>query len=129
MILLSTFLMVALNSLKAHIILYIYIIIHFQVSSNAKSLIKKLLNPDPKKRLGTSHGAADIKKHNFFEGKINFTLIRNLNPPMIPKLSSPTDTVYFRDLKDDSDEDSEELDSDDNEYFKDFTPSTIFASS
>eukprot|EP01094_Clydonella_sp_ATCC50884_P011249 TRINITY_DN2104_c0_g1_i1.p1 TRINITY_DN2104_c0_g1~~TRINITY_DN2104_c0_g1_i1.p1 ORF type:complete len:398 (+),score=123.73 TRINITY_DN2104_c0_g1_i1:29-1195(+) len=36
------------------------------VSSNCKSLIRKLLHPVPKKRLGSQHGASDIKAHPFF---------------------------------------------------------------
>jgi len=67
----------------------------YPVSSSCKSLIKKLLAADPKKRLGSFHGAADIKKHKFFDGKINFTLIRNITPPIIPKLSNPLDTSKF----------------------------------
>jgi serine/threonine protein kinase len=32
-----------------------------QTSKEAKSLVKKLLDKDPRKRLGSEHGAADIK--------------------------------------------------------------------
>eukprot|EP00741_Cyanophora_paradoxa_P011754 tig00020563_g11358.t1 len=54
-----------------------------QVSSAAKHLIKKLLSPNPKKRLGSKHGAADIRQHPFFGG-VNWALIRNQNPPWQP---------------------------------------------
>jgi len=91
------------------------------VSSHCKSLIKKLLHSDPKKRLGAAHGSTDIKKHKFFEGKINFTLIRNLHPPMIPKLSGPTDTSYFRVIKDDVPDD-ETVRENEQDVFKDFIP-------
>jgi hypothetical protein len=46
------------------------------------------------------HGANDIKKHKFFEGKTNWALIRNQTPPIIPKITSSTDISNFRSLKD-----------------------------
>jgi len=67
----------------------------YNVSSSCKSLIKKLLHQDPKKRLGATHGASEIKKHKFFQN-INFNLIRNMTPPIIPKVSGPTDTSNFK---------------------------------
>jgi protein-serine/threonine kinase len=42
-----------------------------QISSAAKSLIRRLLNKDERKRLGSHHGASDIKAHPFFK-KTNF---------------------------------------------------------
>jgi serine/threonine protein kinase len=33
------------------------------VSKECKDLIKRLLNSDPKKRLGSESGAADVKEH------------------------------------------------------------------
>lgn len=83
----------------------------YPVSNECKTLIKKLLDADPKKRLGGQHDAPDIKKHKFFD-KISFPLIRNTVPPIIPKLRSPTDTSNHRtsSSKDDlteSDTDSE----------------------
>ena len=47
------------------------------------------------------HGASDIKKHKFFDGKINWALIRNQAAPIIPKIASPTDISNFRTIKDD----------------------------
>eukprot|EP01117_Protostelium_nocturnum_P000627 TRINITY_DN1072_c0_g1_i1.p1 TRINITY_DN1072_c0_g1~~TRINITY_DN1072_c0_g1_i1.p1 ORF type:complete len:371 (+),score=111.80 TRINITY_DN1072_c0_g1_i1:177-1289(+) len=96
---------------------------HFPVSSSSKSLIKKLLHGDPKKRLGASHGATDLKKHKFFDGKINFALIRNLTPPMIPKITGPTDTSNFRALNDDEEEE-EQMREGEQDAFKDFIPIT-----
>jgi len=64
----------------------------YPVSSALKSIIKKLLHPESKKRLGHSHGAADVKKHKFFD-KINLTLIRNLTPPIIPKVEEEEDII------------------------------------
>jgi protein-serine/threonine kinase len=85
------------------------------VSTTCKSLIRKLLEPDPKKRLGSVHGAADIKNHKFFEGKLNFNLIRNLSPPIIPALKGPTDTSNFRDFP----EEKKELEEDNTHEEKD----------
>jgi hypothetical protein len=42
------------------------------MSPEACDLIKKLLTPDPSKRLG-AYNVSEIKKHRFFEG-ISFTL-------------------------------------------------------
>lgn len=81
------------------------------VSKECKHLIKKLLHPDPKKRLGAEGGAAEIKAHPFFKG-INWALIRNMKPPIIPQLSGPLDTSYFRHVSDDlgKDDDDDEVD-------------------
>eukprot|EP01116_Phalansterium_solitarium_P020271 TRINITY_DN5913_c0_g5_i2.p2 TRINITY_DN5913_c0_g5~~TRINITY_DN5913_c0_g5_i2.p2 ORF type:complete len:393 (+),score=119.10 TRINITY_DN5913_c0_g5_i2:1714-2892(+) len=81
----------------------------YPVSHDCKSLIKKLLDSDPKKRLGGQHDAADIKKHKFFD-KINFALIRNWAPPIVPKLKGPLDVSHHMMSKEDaaeSDTDSE----------------------
>lgn len=51
-----------------------------ELSHSAKSLIQELLNPDSRKRLGTKHGASDIKKHKWFKG-IEWNLILNMTPP------------------------------------------------
>lgn len=56
------------------------------VSSNCKSLIKKLLIKDEAKRLGSKTGAGDIKNHVFFK-TTQWALLRNQKPPMIPVLT------------------------------------------
>eukprot|EP01087_Luapelamoeba_hula_P018337 TRINITY_DN5898_c0_g1_i1.p1 TRINITY_DN5898_c0_g1~~TRINITY_DN5898_c0_g1_i1.p1 ORF type:complete len:556 (+),score=139.28 TRINITY_DN5898_c0_g1_i1:114-1781(+) len=53
-------------------------------SKDVRALIRRLLDKDPRKRLGAEHGAADIKEHPFFKGKVNFALIRNQKPPIVP---------------------------------------------
>lgn len=53
------------------------------VSSNCRNLIKKLLVKDENKRLGHKNGASDIKNHAFFK-VIQWALLRNTKPPMIP---------------------------------------------
>jgi protein-serine/threonine kinase len=57
-----------------------------QISSQCKNLIKKLLIKDENKRLGSSLGASDIKNHPFFKN-VQWALLRNQKPPMIPVLS------------------------------------------
>lgn len=56
------------------------------LSSNCRSLIKKLLIKDETKRLGSKMGASDIKSHAFFKNT-QWALLRNQKPPMIPVLT------------------------------------------
>ncbi|ELR20463.1 serine/threonine protein kinase (Nrc2), putative [Acanthamoeba castellanii str. Neff] len=106
-------------------------------SKEAKSLVKKLLDKDPRKRLGSEHGAADIKEHPFFKGKVNWALIRNQVPSIIPELdkklleaeplTDSEDESDSSESSDSSDSDSDSSDSSDSsstddEYFSSFTP-------
>ncbi|KAK6457266.1 kinase-like domain-containing protein [Scheffersomyces xylosifermentans] len=59
------------------------------VSSNCRSLIKKLLIKDEAKRLGSRTGASEIKNHVFFKST-QWALLRNQKPPMIPVLTKST---------------------------------------
>ncbi|KAL3628333.1 hypothetical protein CASFOL_027379 [Castilleja foliolosa] len=54
------------------------------VSFQARDLIRGLLVKEPENRLGAETGAAEIKKHPFFEG-LNWALIRCAVPPQIPE--------------------------------------------
>jgi len=57
------------------------------VSENARDLIKKLLERDPKKRLGVG-GANEIKSHPFFSSIDWEKLVkREITPPFIPTIS------------------------------------------
>ncbi|CCK72052.1 putative serine/threonine protein kinase KIN82 KNAG_0I02670 [Huiozyma naganishii CBS 8797] len=56
------------------------------VSRTCKDLMKKLLNKNESKRLGSKAGAADLKKHPFFK-KVQWSFLRNQEPPLIPVLS------------------------------------------
>ncbi|CCF57469.1 hypothetical protein KAFR_0C04780 [Kazachstania africana CBS 2517] len=56
------------------------------VSRNCKDLIKKLLCKNEQKRLGSKMGAADIKRHPFFK-KVQWSFLRNQEPPLIPVLT------------------------------------------
>ena len=66
------------------------------LSDDAKDIIKKLLEKDPKKRLGSSKGIEEIKSHPFF-ASIDFDMIvqKKIKAPFIPELSSETDVQYF----------------------------------
>jgi serine/threonine protein kinase len=72
---------------------------HPPVSKECKNLLRKLLCPDPRKRLGAERGAADVKAHKWFKG-VNMVLIRNETPPIIPQIDYPTDTRNFRHIED-----------------------------
>ncbi|XP_040994122.1 phototropin-1-like isoform X3 [Juglans microcarpa x Juglans regia] len=52
------------------------------VSLQAKQLMYRLLNRDPKNRLGSREGTNEIKSHPFFWG-VNWALIRNMKPPKL----------------------------------------------
>ena len=58
------------------------------MTPEAKSLLKRLLEKDPQRRLGTSDGANEILAHDWFsEVKIEDVLSQKLAPPFQPKLS------------------------------------------
>jgi serine/threonine protein kinase len=67
------------------------------VTPEAKDLIKQLLVPNPKRRLGYGvDGAKKIKEHKYFED-IDWDDAWNqkLTPPFIPQLNGETDLRYF----------------------------------
>merc|ERR1711862_184560 len=70
------------------------------VSREAKDLETRLVTLNPKKRLGTQHGASDVKAHPFFNG-VKWALLLNETPPIRPQMSDPFDTKNFRRIKDD----------------------------
>ncbi|KAK8550961.1 hypothetical protein V6N13_119462 [Hibiscus sabdariffa] len=51
-----------------------------QVSLHAKQLMYRLLDREPKSRLGSREGASEIKRHPFFKG-VNWALVRCMDPP------------------------------------------------
>lgn len=75
------------------------------VSTECKSVVKKLLRRDADKRLGAENGASDIKRARWFAG-INFPLIRNETPPIVPKTHDPHDLSQYRPLRDDEDDEA-----------------------
>ncbi|KAG9152208.1 hypothetical protein Leryth_016395 [Lithospermum erythrorhizon] len=56
------------------------------VSIQARDLIRGLLVKEPENRLGMETGAAEIKRHSFFDG-LNWALIRCAVPPQVPEFS------------------------------------------
>ena len=66
------------------------------LSDDAKDVIKKLLEKNPKKRLGAQNGIEEIKKHPFF-ASLDFDDIvqKKLKAPFIPELANDTDVQYF----------------------------------
>ncbi|KAA8496839.1 Serine/threonine-protein kinase nrc-2 [Porphyridium purpureum] len=85
-----------------------------RASNHVKDLVRKLLQRDPERRLGRREGASEIKREKWFvHHKMNFDLIRNQLPPILPKMRDPydmtqynLDSMKFDDDDDDSDEDS-----------------------
>ncbi|KAI8142293.1 kinase-like domain-containing protein [Fennellomyces sp. T-0311] len=67
------------------------------LTSNCKSLIRKLLHKDEHRRLGSRAGASDVKAHPFFKN-INFALLRHCTPPIVPLVQKPNgiDAINFR---------------------------------
>ena len=63
------------------------------MSPEAYNLIKRLLEPDPLKRLGRG-GTDEIKKHKFFRN-IKWKTIREQEPPFVPACANKLDTTYF----------------------------------
>ncbi|VEU19850.1 DEKNAAC100107 [Brettanomyces naardenensis] len=56
------------------------------MSSTCRNLIKKLLIKDAGKRLGSHSGASEIKTHPFFKN-VQWALLRNQKPPLVPVFS------------------------------------------
>ena len=67
------------------------------VTPEAKDLIKQLLVPNPKKRLGFGpDGSKKIKEHPYFNDiDWDDAADRKLTPPFVPELNGETDLKYF----------------------------------
>uniref|UniRef100_A0A4W5KAJ5 cGMP-dependent protein kinase n=1 Tax=Hucho hucho TaxID=62062 RepID=A0A4W5KAJ5_9TELE len=77
-----------------------------KITKNAANLIKKLCRDSPSERLGNlKNGVKDIQKHKWFEG-FNWEGLRKgtLTPPIIPDVSSSTDTSNFDSFPEDNDD-------------------------
>ena len=79
---------------------------HFD--AQAKDLIRKLINLDLSKRIGTLKGRAyDIQKHKWFKGIDWEAMLRKeIPPPIVPEVRHPADTRNFEVYTDSSAEDS-----------------------
>jgi serum/glucocorticoid-regulated kinase 2 len=67
-----------------------------EFSSEACSILTRLLNRDPSRRLGVK-GAEEIKRHAFFHNHIDFNLLKakKIQPPFKPSVASPVDVSNF----------------------------------
>ncbi|CAB1338091.1 unnamed protein product [Coregonus sp. 'balchen'] len=77
-----------------------------KITKNSANLIKKLCRDNPSERLGNlKNGVKDIQKHKWFEG-FNWEGLRKgtLTPPIIPEVSSSTDTSNFDSFPEDNDD-------------------------
>ncbi|KAJ1655395.1 serine/threonine protein kinase, AGC [Dispira simplex] len=59
------------------------------VTAQAKSIIRRLLCKNEKKRLGSRAGASDVKCHPFFRN-VKWALLRHMKPPIVPDRSDLT---------------------------------------
>lgn len=73
--------------------------VHFRevpkTSLAGKDIVSRLLDKEEDTRLGSKTGASEVKQHKWFS-KINWGLLRNTEPPIIPASSNGLDTVNFR---------------------------------
>eukprot|EP00184_Porphyridium_aerugineum_P004153 CAMPEP_0184695370 /NCGR_PEP_ID=MMETSP0313-20130426/3021_1 /TAXON_ID=2792 /ORGANISM="Porphyridium aerugineum, Strain SAG 1380-2" /LENGTH=631 /DNA_ID=CAMNT_0027153807 /DNA_START=343 /DNA_END=2238 /DNA_ORIENTATION=- len=77
------------------------------VSTECKQLVRKLLIRDPERRLGSHSGASEIKREKWFAG-LNFSLIRNETPPILPRMKDPYDMSQYEGALNAFDESDEE---------------------
>ncbi|KAF9484005.1 Pkinase-domain-containing protein [Pholiota conissans] len=79
-----------------------YQAVHFRdtpkISSAGKDCMARLLDKSERTRLGSKSGASEVKQHKWF-AKINWGLLRNSRPPIVPSMSNGQDAVNFRHLK------------------------------
>ncbi|KAJ7228823.1 AGC/RSK protein kinase [Mycena pura] len=69
-----------------------------KVSQAGKDCMTRLLDKQEKMRLGSKSGASEVKQHKWF-AKINWGLLRNTRPPIIPTASNGHDAANFRHMK------------------------------
>jgi cGMP-dependent protein kinase len=68
-----------------------------RIGKTATALVKKLCRDNPGERLGSgSGGVNEVRKHRWFMGfDWEGLRTRTLKPPILPKVSSPSDTGNF----------------------------------
>ncbi|KAE8821076.1 serine/threonine-protein kinase WAG1-like [Hordeum vulgare] len=72
-----------------------------EAAAQLKDLVGRLLERDPRRRMGAARGAAEIKRHPFFAG-VDWALIRCVTPPVVPEAdaaASPTSAANARQAK------------------------------
>jgi protein kinase A/protein kinase X len=81
------------------------------LTREAKDIIRKLLNPNIKTRIGVTDNGQSIIKHAFFEGvDLEEILMGRISPPWVPPLKNYQDTTFFQ-KQDDSQSESDFYDS------------------
>ncbi|VDK36290.1 unnamed protein product [Taenia asiatica] len=89
-----------------------------KITRNAQHLIKKLCRENPTERFGYGKGGLnEIKKHVWFEGfDWRGLRNRNLKPPYLPQVSSPTDVTNFDNYSPDGEEPPDDVSGWDSEF-------------
>ncbi|KZT12977.1 Pkinase-domain-containing protein [Laetiporus sulphureus 93-53] len=76
--------------------------VHFRdspkVSAACRDVVVRLLDKRELTRLGSKSGASEVKQHKWF-AKINWGLLRNTQPPIVPTVSNGADAVNFRQMR------------------------------
>lgn len=68
-----------------------------KTSPACKDVIVRLLDKNELTRLGSKSGASEVKQHKWFS-KINWGLLRNTQPPIVPASTNGVDEVNFRQM-------------------------------
>ncbi|KAI8635967.1 kinase-like domain-containing protein [Parasitella parasitica] len=63
------------------------------VSNTCKNLIRRLLDKQEAKRLGSKAGASEVKAHPFFKS-LKFALLRHMTPPIVPGVTTAPTNFY-----------------------------------
>ena len=84
------------------------IVFPLEISVDAKHFIRRLLNKNPEKRLGSKIGAAEVKSSNFFRGT-RWALLRHQKPPYEPPLQNRYDLSCFSNRYDATEKQNSEL--------------------
>ncbi|KAH8113368.1 Pkinase-domain-containing protein [Phellopilus nigrolimitatus] len=71
---------------------------HPKISSSGKDVMNRLLDKSESRRMGSQSGASQVKQHKWFT-KINWGLLRNMTPPIVPATSNGVDAVNFRSIR------------------------------
>lgn len=69
-----------------------------KISNAGKDVMVRLLHKSESRRLGSQSGASEVKQHKWF-GKMNWGLLRNMTPPIVPATSNGVDAVNFRSIR------------------------------
>ncbi|KJA30119.1 hypothetical protein HYPSUDRAFT_126531 [Hypholoma sublateritium FD-334 SS-4] len=69
-----------------------------KISSAGRDCVTRLLNKSERLRLGSRSGASEVKQHKWFS-KINWGLLRNMRPPIVPSAGQAQEAGNFRNMK------------------------------